>query len=101
MSEGSELAAESPGFADTVEVASSPNILRIRLQRPPVNALTVQVIDRLRATFAAIHDDPRPVMLCGLPRAFSAGFDVKAPADDPQVASDAATACLEIGRAHV
>ena len=100
MSEGSELAIQPTGFVDTVEVGSSPNIIRIRLQRPPVNALTVQVIDRLRAQFAAIHDDPRPVLLCGLPRAFSAGFDVKAPADDPQMASDAATACLDAVRTH-
>jgi enoyl-CoA hydratase len=100
MSEGSELATQPTGFVDAVDVGSSPNIIRIRLQRPPVNALTVQVIDRLRAQFAAIHDDPRPVLLCGLPRAFSAGFDVKAPADDPQMASDAATACLDAVRTH-
>jgi enoyl-CoA hydratase len=100
MSEGSELAIQPTGFVDTVEVGSGPNVIRIRLQRPPVNALTVQVIDRLRAQFAAIHDDPRPVMLCGLPRVFSAGFDVKAPADDPHVASDAATACLDAVRTH-
>jgi enoyl-CoA hydratase len=100
MSEGSELAIQPTGFVDTVEVGSGPNVIRIRLQRPPVNALTVQVIDRLRAQFAAIHDDPRPVLLCGLPRAFSAGFDVKAPADDPQMASDAATACLDAVRTH-
>jgi enoyl-CoA hydratase len=100
MSEGSELAIQPTGFVDTVEVGSGPNVIRIRLQRPPVNALTVQVIDRLRAQFAAIHDDPRPVLLCGLPRAFSAGFDVKAPADNPQMASDAATACLDAVRTH-
>jgi enoyl-CoA hydratase len=100
MSEDSDVVAEPRGVVDAVEASFSPGIIRIRLQRPPVNALTVQMIDRIRATFAAIHDDPRPVMLCGLPRVFSAGFDVKAPADDPQVASDAATACLDAVRTH-
>jgi enoyl-CoA hydratase len=83
-----------------VKVSLSPGIIRIRLQRQPVNALTVQVIDRLRATFAVIHDDPRPVVLCGLPRVFSAGFDVKTPARDPQMTSDAASACLDAVRTH-
>jgi enoyl-CoA hydratase/carnithine racemase len=100
MSEDSDVVAEPRGVVDAVEASFSPGIIRIRLQRPPVNALTVQIIDRIRATFAAIHDDPRPVMLCGLPRVFSAGFDVKAPADDPHVASDAATACLDAVRTH-
>src|ERR1700746_3302620 len=100
MSEDSDVAAEPRGVVDAVEASFSPGIIRIRLQRPPVNALTVQVMDRLRATLAGLHDDPRPVMPCGLPRVFSAGFDVKAPADDPQVVSDAATACLDAVRTH-
>jgi enoyl-CoA hydratase len=70
------------------------------LQRPPVNALTVEVIGALHASFAAIREDSRPVVLCGLPQAFSAGFDVKAPADDLQVVNDAATACLDAVRGH-
>src|SRR5258708_37203125 len=100
MGQERDEVAEPRGGGDAVAASFSPGIIRIRLQRPPVNALTVQVIDRLRATFASIHDDPRPVMLCGLPRVFSAGFDVKAPADDPQVASEAATACLDAVRTH-
>jgi enoyl-CoA hydratase len=100
MSEDGEVIAEPLGVVDAVEVTFSPGVVRIRLQRPPVNALTVGVIDRLRATLTMIHDDSRPVMLCGLPRVFSAGFDVKAPAADPQVASDAASACLDTLRTH-
>ena len=100
MSEDSDVIAEPSGVVDTVDVTFSSGVTRIRLQRPPVNALTVEVIDRLHATFAEIHDDPRPVVLCGLPRVFSAGFDVKAPADDLQVVSDAANACLDAVRAH-
>jgi enoyl-CoA hydratase/carnithine racemase len=94
------VVAEPSGNADTLEVTFSPGAIRIRLQRPPVNALTIEGIDRLRATLAGIHDDPRPVMVCGLPRVFSAGFDVKAPAADPHVASAAAAACLEAVRTH-
>ncbi len=100
MSEDEDVVAEPSDVVDTVEVTFSPGVLRIRLQRPPVNALTVEVIDALRGTFAAIHDDPRPVVLCGLPQVFSAGFDVKAPADDLQVVNDAATACLDAVRSH-
>jgi enoyl-CoA hydratase len=100
MSEDSDVVAEPSGVGDALELTFSPAIIRIRLQRPPVNALTVQAIDQLRATFATIHDDPRPVMLCGLPQVFSAGFDVKAPAGDPQVTSDAAGACLDAVRTH-
>ena len=100
MSADGEVAAEPSGVADTVKVTFTPGVIRIRLQRPPVNALTVELIDRLRVTLAAIHDDSRPVVLCGLPRVFSAGFDVKAPAADPQVVSDAAAACLDAVRTH-
>ena len=100
MVEDGDVVAEPSGVGDTVEATFSPAIIRIRLQRPPVNALTVAVIDQLRATFAAIHDDPRPVMLCGLPQVFSAGFDVKVPAGDPQVTSDAANACLDAVGTH-
>jgi enoyl-CoA hydratase len=100
MSEDDDVVAEPPDAANTVALRVTPGVLRIRLQRPPVNALTVEVIDALRGTFAAIHDDPRPVVLCGLPQVFSAGFDVKAPADDLQVVNDAATACLDAVRSH-
>jgi enoyl-CoA hydratase len=49
---------------------------------------------------SAIHDDPRPVVLCGMPWVFSAGFDVKQPAVDPQVVDAAASTCLDVLRAH-
>jgi enoyl-CoA hydratase len=100
MSEDEDVVAEPSDVVDTLEVSFSPGVIRIRLQRPPVNALTVEVIGALRGTFAAIHDDPRPVVLCGLPQVFSAGFDVKAPADDLQVVNDAVAACLDAVRCH-
>ena len=100
MSEDGDVIAEPLSVVDTVDVTLSSEVIRIRLQRPPVNALSLEVIDRLHATFAAIHDDPRPVILCGLPPVFSAGFDVKAPSADPQLVSDAASACLDAVRTH-
>jgi enoyl-CoA hydratase len=100
MSEDGEVIAGPSSVADPVRVAFGPGVIRIRLQRPPVNALTIEVIDRLRATLVTIRDDPRPVMLCGMPRAFSAGFDVKQPAADSQAAGAAASACLDALRAH-
>ena len=100
MSEHEDAVAEPSDAVNTVVLGVTPGVLRIRLQRPPVNALTVEVIDALRGTFAAIHDDSRPVVLCGLPQVFSAGFDVKAPAEDIQVVNDAAAACLDAVRSH-
>jgi len=100
MSEDGGAVTGPSGVADPVWVAFNPGVIRIRLQRPPVNALTIGVIDRLRATLAAIRDDPRPVVLCGMPRVFSAGFDVKHPAADPQAVDAAARACLDAVRTH-
>jgi enoyl-CoA hydratase/carnithine racemase len=100
MYEDGEVLADPSGVADTLQVTSSSEVIRIRLQRPPVNALTLEIIDRLHMTFASIHDDPRPVILCGLPRVFSAGFDVKAPAASPRLVSNAASACLDAVRTH-
>jgi enoyl-CoA hydratase len=100
MSEDGDVIAGPPSVADPVHVALGPGVIRIRLQRPPVNALTVEVIDLLSATLTAIRDDPRPVVLCGMPRVFSAGFDVKQPAAEPQLANAAARACLDAVRTH-
>jgi enoyl-CoA hydratase len=100
MGEDSGAFSGPPNVAEPVRVSFDPVRIRIRLQRPPVNALTVEVIDQLCVTVAAIRDDPRPVILCGMPRVFSAGFDVKAPAADPEAAGAAAAACLDTLRAH-
>jgi enoyl-CoA hydratase len=100
MNEDDDVVAEPSDAAKSVSLRVTASVLRIRLQRPPVNALTVEVIGALQATFAAIRDDSRPVVLCGLPQAFSAGFDVKAPADELEMAGDAATACLDAVRSH-
>jgi enoyl-CoA hydratase len=56
--------------------------IRICLDRPPVNALTVDMLQRLGAILAEAHEDPRPVLLTGASGIFSAGFDIKHPAPD-------------------
>jgi enoyl-CoA hydratase/carnithine racemase len=100
MSEDDDVIAGPPTVDEPVGVVFEPGVIRIRLQRPPVNALTVEIIDRLSATLRALRDDPRPVMLCGSSRVFSAGFDVKQPAGDPHLVDAAARACLDAMRAH-
>jgi enoyl-CoA hydratase len=55
----------------------------IRLDRPPMNALNVQVQDELRAAAAEATDreDVRAVVLYGGPKVFAAGADIKEMAD--------------------
>ena len=51
----------------------------IRLDRPPMNALNVQVQDELRAAAAEAtgRDDVRAVVIYGGPKVFAAGADIK------------------------
>jgi enoyl-CoA hydratase len=72
-------ATDSP---DGIGVRYGPDAIRICLDRPPVNALTVDMLQRMRATFARAHEDPRPVLLTGASGIFSAGFDINSPASD-------------------
>lgn len=54
-------------------------VARITLNRPgKLNALTVPMVESLRAALAEAEADPevRAVLLCGAGRAFSAGFDL-------------------------
>ena len=55
----------------------------IRLDRPPMNALNVQVQDELRAAAAEATDreDVRAVVIYGGPKVFAAGADIKEMAD--------------------
>jgi len=55
----------------------------IRLDRPPMNALNVQVQDELRAAASEATDrtDVRAVVLYGGPKVFAAGADIKEMAD--------------------
>lgn len=67
---------------DGVGARYGPDAIRICLDRPPVNALTVETLQCLGAILAEAHEDPRPVLLTGASGIFSAGFDIKHPAPD-------------------
>ena len=66
-----------------VRLEVADGIGTIRLDRPPMNALNVQVQDELRACAAEATDreDVRAVVLYGGPKVFAAGADIKEMAD--------------------
>jgi enoyl-CoA hydratase/carnithine racemase len=66
-------------MADLVSLDVDGGIATIRLARPPMNVLSVQVQDELAAVAAdaAGRRDVRAVVVEGGPRAFSAGADVE------------------------
>ena len=67
---------------DGIQARYGTDAIRICLDRPPVNALTVDMLRCLGAILAAAPEDPRPVLLTGASGIFSAGFDIKQPAPD-------------------
>ena len=58
-------------------------VATIRLERPPMNALSVEVQEELRAAARAVSErsDVRAVIVYGGPKIFAAGADVKQMAD--------------------
>src|SRR5919197_6067843 len=53
------------------------NVRELRLNRPPVNALTSELLAALReAIQGAVRDGVRAIVLSGMPGRFSAGLDV-------------------------
>ena len=60
-----------------VEIARDGAVALVRLDRPPVNALSVQVSEELAEAFAECRDpDIRAVVVTGQPH-FAAGADIK------------------------
>ena len=72
-----EIGAASPGEFVRLEVADGVGTLR--LDRPKMNAISLQVQDELRAAAAEAteRDDVKAVVLYGGERVFAAGNDVK------------------------
>lgn len=64
---------------DFVRVEIRDGIGTIRLERPPMNALNIQVQEELRAAATAVTNDPevRAVILYGGEKVFAAGADIK------------------------
>src|SRR3954463_16423152 len=69
--------ADSSGAHVTLEVDGG--IGTIRLDRPPMNALNVQVQEEIRAAAQEASDrrDVRAVVIYGGPKVFAAGADIK------------------------
>ena len=66
-----------------VSVECTDGVATIRLDRPPMNALSVQVQEEIReaAGDVSVRSDVRAVVLYGGPKVFAAGADVKEMAD--------------------
>ncbi|GAA2363693.1 enoyl-CoA hydratase [Catellatospora methionotrophica] len=70
-------------MGEFVNVEVDAGIGTIRLERPPMNALSVQVQEELRAAALAVTADSRiaAVVVYGGPKVFAAGADIKEMAD--------------------
>src|SRR6516225_11874482 len=68
-----------PAMKDLVRYEAAGRIAQINIERPPVNALNLPVLEELIAALrrAAADDNIRAVVLTsGVPRRFSAGLDL-------------------------
>ena len=83
-----------------VSVSYRPDAIRICLDRPPVNAFTVEMLGYITAVIDDACADPRPMLITGSARIFSAGFDVKYPAPDTPTVNAAAGECLTAVQKH-
>jgi enoyl-CoA hydratase len=77
-----------------VSVSQRPDAIRICLDRPPVNALTVEMLGNITAVIAGAHASSPPLLITGSSRIFSAGFDVKHPVPDTPAVNGAARECV-------
>ena len=70
-------------MGEFVNLTVSDGVGTIRLDRPKMNALNVQVQEEIRAAAqeAAVRDDVRAVVVYGGERVFAAGADIKEMAD--------------------
>lgn len=79
MTRFADFNVEVAGVEDFVRVEIRDGIGTIRLDRPPMNALNVQVQEELRAAATAVTTDPevRAVIVYGGEKVFAAGADIK------------------------
>ena len=67
----------------TITLDFSDHVVRLRLNSPPQNVITFQMMDELRAAIEQIEQHPAAsVILCGSDKAFSSGVDVAAHTPD-------------------
>ena len=75
-------------------------VARIRFDRPPVNAFTVDMFRQLRAYLARAGESLVPVLLTGANGRFSAGFDVNQPGRGDAATANEAHQCVAAIQAH-
>jgi enoyl-CoA hydratase len=75
-------------------------VARISLDRPPVNAFTVDMFRQLRAHLKRAGEGPRPVLLTGRNGRFSAGFDVRQPDLGDAATEEEARGCIAAIQDH-
>ena len=66
-------------MTEFVQVQTEAGVATIRLDRPPMNALSTQVVDELAAAAAQVSadDEVRAVVIYGGAKVFAAGADIK------------------------
>ena len=75
-------------------------VARLCLDRPPVNAFTVDMFRQLRARLEQAGESRMPVLLTGANGRFSAGFDVNQPALNDASTAGEADDCIAAVREH-
>jgi enoyl-CoA hydratase/carnithine racemase len=75
-------------------------VARIRFDRPPVNALTVDMFLELRAHLRRAQERLAPVLLTGANGRFSAGFDVNQPGLNDAATANEARQCVAAIQDH-
>jgi enoyl-CoA hydratase/carnithine racemase len=75
-------------------------VARIRFDRPPVNAFTVDMFRQLRAYLERASESRVPVLLTGANGRFSAGFDVNQPGRGDAATANEAHQCVAAIQDH-
>jgi enoyl-CoA hydratase len=75
-------------------------VARVRFDRPPVNAFTVDMFRQLRAHLEVAAESLVPVLLTGANGRFSAGFDVNQPGLGDAATDREARRCVAALQAH-
>ena len=75
-------------------------VARIRFDRPPVNAFTVDMFRQLRAHLERVSESLVPVLLTGANGRFSAGFDVNQPGRSDAATANEAHQCVAAVQRH-
>ena len=66
-------------MTDSVSTDSSDGVAVVRIQKPPANAIDLELLDAFRSILDGLAADPaiRAVVITGMPGFFSAGVDLK------------------------